>query len=400
MKEIEDLLPEIRDIRHEIHSNPETGFEEHATAALVSEKLRSWGIAVTDGIATTGVVGTLKGKRPGQRAIGLRCDMDALNIVEKTDLPYASRNKGKMHACGHDGHTAMLLGAAKYLSEKPDFGGTVHFIFQPAEEGLGGGRVMVEEDLFGRFPMDAVYGLHNKPGIPTGQFATRPGAMLANTDSWTVTFNGTGGHGGSGPHLSTDPTMPLGHFILAVQSIIGRSVPALESAVLSIGHVHAGEPGVTNVIPSEAVVCGTARSFDADVRVLLEKRLQEVATASAEIYGCTARLDFERGYPSLINHQEQMEIAVGVAADLVGQDKVTDALAPITAGEDFSYMLQKRPGCFMMIGNGTGENGKFNNLHTPLYDFNDQIIPLGIAYWVSLVTAELGPDSLEKRDAA
>lgn len=400
VKEIEKLLPEILDIRHTIHANPETGFEEHATAALVSEKLRSWGLDVEEGIATTGVVASLKGNRPGQRAIGLRCDMDALNIIEKTGLPYASRNKGKMHACGHDGHTAMLLGAARYLSENPDFGGTVHFIFQPAEEGLGGGRVMVEEDLFGRFPMDAVYGLHNKPGIPVGQFATRPGAMLAATDSWTVTFHGTGGHGGSGPHLSTDPTMPLGHFILAVQSIIGRSIPALESAVLSIGHIQAGEPGVTNVIPSEAVVCGTARSYDPDVRTLLEKRLEEISTASAQAYGCTTVLDYERGYPSLVNHDEQVDIAVRAAAGLVGEEKVTDRLTPITAGEDFSYMLQKRPGCFMMIGNGVGPDGKFNNLHTPLYDFNDEIVPLGIAYWVSLVDAELGPKSLEKQEAA
>ncbi|WP_367716556.1 M20 aminoacylase family protein [Nitratireductor sp. GISD-1A_MAKvit] len=400
VKEIEKLLPELLEIRHAIHANPETGFEEHETAALVSEKLKAWGLEVEEGIATTGVVASLKGRLPGQRAIGLRCDMDALDIVEKTGLPYASKKRGKMHACGHDGHTAMLLGAAHYLSENPDFGGTVHFIFQPAEEGLGGGRVMVEENLFERFPMDAVYGLHNKPGIPVGQFATRPGAMLAATDSWTVTFQGTGGHGGSGPHLSTDPTMPLGHFIPALQSIIGRSVPALESAVLSIGHIQAGEPGVTNVIPSEAVVCGTARSYDPDVRGLLEKRLNEIATASAQAYGCTALVNYERGYPSLVNHDEQVQIAVEAAADLVGKDQVNDRLTPITAGEDFSYMLQQRPGCFMMLGNGVGQDGKFNNLHTPLYDFNDEIIPLGVAYWVSLVGAELGPQSLERRDAA
>src|SRR6185312_1730562 len=302
---IKAFEPELVSIRHDIHQHPETGFEEVRTSALVAKKLKEWGIEVTEGIAKTGVVGTLKGRLPGQRAVALRADMDALDIKEKTGLPYSSVNENKMHACGHDGHTTMLLGAAKYLSEHPDFGGTVHFIFQPAEEGLGGGKVMVEEGLFERFPTDAVYGMHNKPGIPVGQFATRVGPMLAATDSWTITFHGTGGHGGSGPHLATDPTMPLAHFILGVQTIIGRNVPALETAVLSIGHISAGLPGVTNIIPSEVVVCGTARSYRPEIRDLLERRLKELATSVAEAYGCSAVVDFDRRYPPLVNHAEQ-----------------------------------------------------------------------------------------------
>ena len=388
---IDSYTAELTEIRRHIHRHPELGLEEVETAALVAEKLRSWGINVETGLARTGVVGTLKGRLPGQRAIALRADMDALPLEEKTGLAYRSENPGRMHACGHDGHTTMLLGAARYLAEHPDFGGTVHFVFQPGEEGHGGGRIMVEEGLFDRFPCDAVYGLHNKPGIAVGSFATRPGPMLAAADRWVVTFRGTGGHGGSAPHLATDPTIPLAHFILAVQTIIGRNVPALQTAVLSIGHILAGQSGAGNVIPSEITVEGTARSYLPSIRDLLERRLGEIAHSLAEAHGCEGTLAYERNYPPLINHAEQVGIAVEAARALVGEDRVDDNMTPITAGEDLSFMLEKKPGMMMMIGNGTGIEGRFHNVHTPHYDFNDEILPLGVRYWVGLVEKELGP---------
>src|SRR5208283_1976191 len=280
--------PELIAIRRDIHRHPETAFEEVRTAALVADRLRSWGIAVTEGLAGTGVVGTLKGKRAGQRAIGLRADLDALHITETPGRAHGSTVAGKMHACGHDGHTTMLLGAARYLAEHPDFGGAAHFIFQPAEEGLGGGRVMIEEGLFDRFPVDAVYGMHNMPGLPVGKFATRIGPLLAASDSWTATFRGSGGHGGAGAHLATDPTIPLGHFVLALQTIIGRNVPATETAVASIGHIAAGDFRSPNIIPSEIVVRGTSRSFEPAIRDLLQRRIGELAHSLAGAYGCTA----------------------------------------------------------------------------------------------------------------
>ena len=259
---------ELTAIRRDIHRHPETAFEEQRTAQIVADKLQSWGIEVHRGLATTGVVGTLKGKRPGQKTIGLRADMDALHLQEKNEFDYASVHANKMHACGHDGHTTMLLGAAKHLAAAPDFAGTVHFIFQPAEEGLGGARVMIEEGLFDKFNCDAVYGMHNMPGFPSGHFAIRAGAMLASSDSWQVTFKGTGGHGAM-PDRGTDPTYVAGQFIVAVQGIVGRNVPPSQTAVLSVGHIAAGSAGSPNVIPSEVLISGTARSFSADVRDLL-----------------------------------------------------------------------------------------------------------------------------------
>ena len=257
-------------LRRDIHRHPETAFEEKRTAQIVAEKLQGWGIEVHRGLAKTGVVGTLKGKRPGQKTIGLRADMDALHLQEKNDFDYASVNANKMHACGHDGHTTMLLGAAKHLAAAPDFAGTVHFIFQPAEEGLGGARVMIEEGLFDKFNCDTVYGMHNMPGIPAGTFAIRPGAMMAASDTWSATFKGTGGHGAM-PHRGTDPTFAAAQFIVAVQGIVGRNVPAVSTAVLSIGHIQAGTFGSPNVIPSEVLIRGTSRSYSPEVRDLLER---------------------------------------------------------------------------------------------------------------------------------
>jgi len=379
-------------IRRDIHRHPETAFEERRTAEIVAGKLAGWGIEVHRGLATTGVVGTLKGRRAGQKTIGLRADMDALHLQEKNDFAHASVIENKMHACGHDGHTTMLLGAAQYLAREPDFAGTVHFIFQPAEEGLGGARVMIEEGLFDKFNCDVVYGMHNMPGIEAGTFAIRRGAMLASSDSWEVTFRGTGGHGAM-PDRGTDPTFVAAQFIVAIQGIVGRNVPSSQAAVLSVGHIHAGTPGSPNVIPSEVLVKGTARSFSAEVRNLLERRLAEVADGIAKAGGCTAASKYHRRYPPLVNAAAQTSVAIEAAALTVGRDKVNPDTAPLAGAEDFAFMLEKKPGAYIMIGNGgTGEGG-CQNVHSPLYDFNDAILTTGAAYWVNLVQLELGDAS-------
>jgi hippurate hydrolase len=387
---IKQYEPELVGIRRDLHAHPEIGFDEHRTAALVADRLRAWGLAVTEGIGRTGVVGTLKGTRPGQRAIGLRADLDALNIQEVDGRDHGSTVPGKMHACGHDGHTTMLLGAARYLAEHRDlFGGTVNFIFQPAEEGMGGGREMVAEGLFDRFPVDAVYGMHNMPGIPVGEFRTRAGPFLAASDTWSVTFHGTGGHGGAGAHLSTDATLPLATFILAAQTIVSRNVAAIETAVVSVGAISGGDAGSPNIIPSAVTVTGTARSYNPKVRDLMEERLTQLAHAQAGAFGCTADVTYDRRYPPLINHAGPTAVSIAAAAELVGADKVDANCPPFTGSEDFSFMLEARPGSFVMIGNGLEEDG-FHHVHTPGYDFNDAIIPLGVAYWVQLVKTELG----------
>jgi amidohydrolase len=383
--------PELIAIRQDIHRHPEVGFEETRTAGIVADRLRAWGLEVSEGIAKTGVVGTLKGRRPGQRAIGLRADMDALHIQEVSSRSYGSSVPGKMHACGHDGHTAMLLGAARYLAQHPDeFGGSVRFIFQPAEEGLGGGREMVAEGLFDRFPVDAVYGMHNMPGIPVGEFRTRTGAFLAASDSWTVVFHGTGGHGGAGAHLATDPTLPLAHFILALQTIVSRNVAAIDTAVVSVGSIAGGDAGSPNIIPSAVTVTGTARSYKPKVRDLIERRLSELAHAQATAFCCSAAVEYQRRYPPLITHAEQTSVSVAAATALVGKDNVDTDCPPFMGSEDFAFMLQARPGGFVMIGNGVGKDGNAHYVHTPGYDFNDEILSLGAAYWVQLVRAELG----------
>jgi hippurate hydrolase len=390
---IERVMPyhaELTAIRRDIHAHPEMGMEEVRTAALVATKLREWGVEVTEGVGKTGVVGTVRGKRPGQRAIGLRADMDALAIPEATGLPYASQNPGVMHACGHDGHTTMLLGAARYLAEHRDFAGTVHLIFQPAEEGRGGARAMLADGLFERFPCDAVYGLHNKPNLPAGRFATRTGPALAAADRWSVTFRGTGGHGGSTPHLATDVTVAQAHFVLGLQTIIGRNVPAVEAAVLSVGAIAGGSFDSPNVMPAELRLSGTARSYSPAVRDLLERRIRELATTLAQAHGCSAEVEYRRGVPALVNHAEQTAVAVAAAAALVGEAAVDANAPPVTGGEDFAFMLEAKPGSFMFIGAGAGPEGRSPELHTPQFDFNDDIIPLGVAYWISLVDQELG----------
>ncbi len=389
LAELEPYRHGLVALRRDIHAHPEMGLEEVRTAALVADRLRGFGLEVSEGVGGTGVVGTLKGKRPGNRALALRADMDALQIVEQTGLPYASQTPGTMHACGHDGHTTMLLGAAQALAARPDFAGSVHFVFQPAEEGRGGAARMVADGLFDRFPCDAVYGMHNGPGLPVGRFRLRSGPMMAAVDFFTVTFRGTGGHGGSTPHLATDVTIAQAHFCLALQNVIGRNVPAVEPAVVSIGSIHGGSAGSPNVMPAEIVITGTVRTFSEAVHDLMERRLTELAHAHAAAQGCTAEVEYGRYTKVLVNDEEHAGIAARAAAALVGPEAVDANAPPITGGEDFADMLQVKPGAFIFVGNGVKPDGSFHSVHTPHYDFNDDIITLGASYWVSLVRQEL-----------
>jgi amidohydrolase len=386
---ISAIEPELIAIRHDLHAHPETGFEERRTAGIVASTLRGWGLDVTDGVGRTGVVATLKGKQPGTRAIGLRADMDALNIKEATGLPYASTVSGKMHACGHDGHTAILLGAAYTLAQHRDFAGTIHFIFQPAEEGLGGGLAMLGDGLLERFPAEKLYGLHNWPGMPVGRFGTATGAFMAAGDTWTVTLRGTGGHGGAAAHLATDVTVAQAQFVMAAQTIVSRNVPALKPAVISVGYIDGGTWDSPNVIPSQVVIRGTTRSFDEKVRELLERRLGEVAHAVAAVHGCTAELQYERIFAPLVNDADCTATAIAVARSIVGEGQVEPTMAPVTGSEDFSFMLQQRPGNYIMLGNGVAADGSFASVHTPKYNFNDKALPLGVRYFVALAQREL-----------
>ncbi|WP_307137911.1 M20 aminoacylase family protein [Pseudoroseomonas cervicalis] len=388
LTQLRGLQPELATIRQDIHAHPEIGMEEERTAALVAAQLRGWGIEVTEGVGRHGVVGTLKGSLPGQRAIGLRADMDALMITEATGKPYASTHAGLMHACGHDGHTTMLLGAAKYLAQHRDFAGTVQFIFQPAEEGRGGAKAMLADGLFERFPVDAVYGLHNMPELPLGHFAIRPGPFMAAPDRWVVTFRGTGGHGGAAAHLSTDVTVLQAQFILALQTVVSRNIAAIDAAVISVGAIEGGSFGSTNVMPAEIRLGGTARSFTPAVRDTMERRMTELAEGLAASFGCTAEVAYRRNGTPLVNHAEQTVVAARAATALAGADRVNDQAPAFTGGEDFAYMLEARPGAFIFMGQGAG-GATSEGLHTPTYDFNDDAIPHGVGYWVSLVREEL-----------
>jgi len=381
-------LPEITAIRRDIHAHPELGMEERRTSALVAEQLRAAGIETTEGVGRFGVVGTLRGKRPGQGAIALRADMDALALTETTGLPYASKHPGRMHACGHDGHTAMLLGAARVLAEDPDFAGTVHFIFQPAEEGRGGAKAMLEDGLFERFPCDAVYGMHIMPGLPLGSFALCTGPMMAASGRFVVTFRGTGGHGGAAPHLASDITLAQATFIQALQGIVSRNVPPLESAVISVGHIAAGAMEGLNVMPSELVVGGTMRAFTPEIQALLERRIAEVAELSARMQGASAEVALRWGTVPLVNHAREAEVVAEAARSIGGV--VDTAMTPVTGGEDFSFMLRAKPGAFVFLGGGTAPDGQVHGLHTPKFDFNDAALPHGIGFWVALVQRELG----------
>ena len=375
---IVELQPELSCLRRDIHAHPELAFEESRTSDLVAAKLAAFGCEVHRGLAKTGVVGTLRrGNTP--RSIGLRADMDALPIQERNDFTHRSTHDGKMHACGHDGHTTMLLGAAQYLAETRNFEGTVHFIFQPAEEGHGGGRVMIEDGLFDRFPCEAVFALHNKPGLPVGQIATRPGPLYAASDSWDIRVEGRGGHAAL-PHLGRDPFVIGAEIVLALQTIVSRNVDPMESAVVTIGFMKGGT--TYNVIPDTLHIGGTARSFLPEVRDLLERRLDELARGIAAAHGAVATLDYRRRYPPTVNHDAEVTFAAKVAAEICGPDNVSSSYPASMGAEDFSYMLNVRPGAMLWLGNGPREGGRL--LHSPDYDFNDHALPIGASFLARL----------------
>ncbi len=376
---IADFHDEMTAWRRDLHAHPEIAFQEHRTAALVAEKLRAFGVdEVHTGLATTGVVGVLRG-RPGDGAIGLRADMDALPIQEQTGLAHASTSPGRMHACGHDGHTTMLLGAARYLAETRNFAGTVYLIFQPAEENDGGGRVMVEEGLFERFPASQVYGMHNWPRRPVGSFAMRPGPIMAAADRWTIELLGRGGHAAT-PHLCQDGIVAGAAIVSALQTIVARNCDPIEQAVVSVTQFHAGD--AFNVIPETVQLVGTARSFSPTVRQLLAARIGQLAEGIAAAHGVTATYRFIEGYPPTVNSAAETERAAEVAAEIVGAERVDPATPPVMGAEDFAFMLQRRPGSYIFIGNGGGEDAPM--LHNPNYDFNDEILPIGASYWARL----------------
>jgi len=381
---VADFHGDITAWRHDIHAHPELLYDVNRTAGIVADKLRSFGCdEVVTGIGRTGVVGVIHGNRAGEggRVIGLRADMDALPIQEANDIPYKSTVPGKMHACGHDGHTAMLLGAARYLAETRNFNGTAVVIFQPAEEGGAGGKAMVQDGLMERFRVEEVYGMHNYPGLPVGQFALRAGPLMAAADRITIDIEGRGGHAAR-PHVSIDTVLVGAQIINAIQSIVSRNVDPLEAAVVSICVFQAGT--TDNVIPQTAQLRGTARSLTPKVRDLLEGRLQQVVTGTAQLYGATAKLTYRRDYPITRNHDRQAAFAASVATQVAGRERVDDQVAPVMGAEDFSFMLEARPGAFIFVGNGASAG-----LHHPAYDFNDETIPFGTSYWVKLVESAM-----------
>jgi hippurate hydrolase len=375
------IHPEITEWRRDIHAHPELGYDVHRTAASVAEKLTAFGCdEVVTGIGRTGVVGVIRGRKPagsGKAVIGLRADMDALPIEEQNQVPYKSTQKGKMHACGHDGHTAMLLGAAKYLAETRNFAGTAVMIFQPAEEGGAGGRAMVQDGLMERFAIEEVYGMHNLPDLPVGQFAMRTGPIMAAADRITIDIEGVGGHAAR-PHLTVDPILVGAQIVTQLQTIVARNVDPVDAAVVSISVFQAGNVG--NVIPQTARLIGTARTFRPETRDLVERRITEVVEGTARAQGATARLHYKRDYPVTENHERQTGFAASVAQEIAGPERVDTNVNPMMGAEDFSYMLNARPGAFIFVGNGATAG-----LHNPTYDFNDEVIPFGTSYWVRLV---------------
>jgi len=378
---VADLQPDIQAWRRDIHAHPELLYEVHRTAAFVADRLREFGCdEVATGLGRTGVVGVIKGRKPAGkgdiRVIGLRADMDALPIEEETNLPYASKTAGLMHACGHDGHTAMLLGAARYLAETRNFAGAAVVIFQPAEEGGAGAAAMIKDGLMDRFGIDQVYGMHNGPGIPVGSFAIRPGPIMAATDSIDIRIEGLGGHAAR-PHKCIDSVLVGAQLITALQSIVSRSVDPLESAVISICEFHAGN--ARNVIPQTAELAGTVRTLTPEVRELVEKRVRKMVAGVAQITGAKIDLVYERGYPVTVNHASQTELATQVAKEIAGEANVHET-APMMGAEDFAYMLEARPGAFIFCGNGNTAG-----LHHPAYNFNDDAIVFGTSYWIKLV---------------
>jgi hippurate hydrolase len=389
------LLPEILEsaeviqaIRRDIHAHPELCFEEKRTSDVVAQTLESWGIKIHRGLGKTGVVGIIEGSLGKGRSIGLRADMDALPLQEHNLFEHTSQHPGKMHACGHDGHVAMLLGAAQYLAQHHAFKGTVYLIFQPAEEGGGGAREMIRDGLFDLFPCDAVFGMHNWPGIPVGDFAVTPGPMMASSNEFQITVKGKGGHAAL-PHNSADPGFAASQIIGSLQAIITRNKRPVDAAVLSITQFHAGD--ASNIIPDSAWIGGTVRTFTIEVLDLIESRLHQIASATAQAFDCSAEVTFSRNYPPTINHEKETAFAIDVMKDLVGEHHVNPRVDPTMGAEDFAFMLQEKPGCYVFIGNGDGDHRSQGHglgpcqLHNPCYDFNDQLLPLGSTYWVRLV---------------
>lgn len=365
-------------VRRDIHAYPELAFAEHRTADLVARHLEALGIETHRGVGRTGVVGVLRAGR-SLRAIGLRADMDALPIQERNDFPHQSRHQGCMHACGHDGHTTMLLGAAEVLARHPDFDGTVYFVFQPAEEGEGGADAMVHDGLFNRFPMESIFGMHNWPGLPVGQFAVHDGPVMASADRFDIQILGQGAHAAM-PHLGADPVIAGAALVQAIQSIVSRTLDPTDAAVISVTQFHAGE--AYNVIPDRAQLCGTVRAFSETVQDKVEATLARLCAGIAASHGVSVTVEYRRGYPPTINTSAEAAVCAEVAAALPGCSVLTDA-RPSMGAEDFAFFLRHKPGCYVWIGNGPGEGGC--TLHNPHYDFNDEIIPNGVSYWVDLV---------------
>jgi len=399
MKLIPEIVAQQADItklRQDIHAHPELAFEEQRTAQLIAEQLTSWGIAVHQGLAKTGVIGTISGTAgTSQRTLGLRADMDALPLQEANTFTYCSTHPGKMHACGHDGHVAMLLGAARYLVQhKQNFAGRVHLIFQPAEEQGGGAHQMINDGLFEKFPCDAVFALHNWPGMPVGTFGTRHGAIMASSNEFKIIIKGEGAHAAL-PHTGVDPIFAACQITNSLQSIITRNKNPLHAAVLSITQIHAGS--ATNIIPDQAWIGGTVRTFDLATLDLIEQRMHEIASHTAKALGCAIDFSFVRNYPPTINHPSETTLALDVMQSLVTQDCIYTDVEPTMGAEDFAFMLEARPGCYMFIGNGEGQRSLPGHgagpciLHSPSYDFNDEIIPLGSSFWVKLVETYLKP---------
>lgn len=378
---------EIQAIRRDIHAHPELNYQEFRTAEIVANKLQEWGIPIIRGLAGTGVVGVLK-KGTSEKAIGLRADMDALPMQELNQFAHASKNAGKMHACGHDGHTAMLLGAAHYLSSHQEFDGTVYFIFQPAEEGGAGAKRMIEEGLFEQCPMDVVFGMHNWPGISAGNFAVKTGGMMASSNEFKVTIKGKGAHAAQ-PQKGIDPIITAIQIAQSWQTIISRNINPIDSAVLSVTQIHSGS--ATNVIPDEAYLVGTVRTFNVENLDTIESRMHEIATHTASAFNSTVDFEFHRNYPPLVNHPKETAFAVDVMKSIVGEAGVNDQVEPTMGAEDFAFMLEAKPGCYVFIGNGEGDHRHVGhglgpcNLHNPSYDFNDTLLPIGATYWVRLV---------------
>ncbi|RYZ07317.1 MAG: amidohydrolase [Comamonadaceae bacterium] len=383
---IAQFHPELTALRRDLHAHPELGFEEVYTAGRVQEALRLCGVdEIHPGIGKTGVVGVVRGRGQGSgRMVGLRADMDALTMTEHNDFPWRSTRSGMMHGCGHDGHTAMLLGAAEHLSRHKAFKGTVHFIFQPAEENEGGGRVMVEEGLFDLFPSDAVYGMHNFPGLPRGQFAIRTGTMTAYLDTFEIVVTGKGSHGAM-PETGIDSVVVASQLVNALQTIVSRRIGATDSAVVSVTQIHGGD--TWNVIPETVVLRGTVRTLDATIQAKTEAAMKQITEGVAQTHGAKIDLKYMHGYPGVVNTPKETDAAVAAAASLVERAQVHTDIPPAMGSEDFAFMLQKLPGAYIGIGAGEGENDP--NVHNPYYDFNDAILPLGAAYWVALVKQQL-----------